>query len=639
MAISGSKTYAFTYYNDLVFRWNRTAVDEATNTSTIGWSLQLVSKESGAISDSLQKFLSVRVNGTVYARSDVSITIGNNTTRTLTSGQTTITHNLNGTGSFSFSVELKVNRYFGDAWVGNVELSGTEELNRINRSSTITCPNAYIGEEMRINISRYDSSFTHTLTYSFKGMTGTIVTKTSATTISWYTTADFRELMSTETEATCTLTCETYSGDTLIGITYAYPKILTSTKPPEFTVEFADTSGSNSEYTGSSSTIIRYVTGSNLWYKIEATPVRGATIADSDYKIVYGNKTYIGKEGYFDNSDYLTAVVTVTDSRGISATKNINLNIVDYFYPTVTLRVTKPNTSGEAELEFEGTHFTQSFGAQNNSFTLEYRYKEEGGSYGSWRSVTPTKQTATTYYSVVDKSSLSYTRAYTFQARIKDSIITVESPAITVRSTPVFDWDANDFAFNVPVSIQGDLTIQGSKVADYVIAQGETTTTESDNTETEWHYTKWKSGKVECYGIKHLTNIEMTTDTSSVSTSMNHSNNVQLEKTATVFKSATQTLTFPNGLFDKVECLHLDLVGVTTQSSNIYYPCTWVALTGDQQKALYDTSSREYYIPTDSIKYCVLSTRFANNNGYGTGTLNRVCVSCYIKGTVPVSQS
>ena len=109
----------------------------------------------------------------------------------------------------------------------------------------------------------------------------------------------------------------------------------------------------------------------------------------------------------------------------------------------------------------------------------------------------------------------------------------------------------------------------------------------------------------------------------------NTSTGTGFKPTATVFRSYVQTLTFPAGLFDKIECLHLDLVGVTPERTNTYYPCTWAALIGDYQTA----------IPTSSINYCLLSTRFPGNNDSGTGTFNHAYVSCYIKGTVPVSQS
>ena len=553
MATQGTKTYSFTDYDDLVFSWTRTAVNEAANTSTIGWSLQLVSKEYGAISASQAKFLSVRVNGTAYPRYDINLTIGNNTTRTLTSGQTTITHNLNGTGSFSFSVELGANLTFNNKWIGTVTFSGTGELNRINRRSTITCTNAYIEEEMRINISSYDASFTHTLTYSFRGMTGTIETKTSATTIDWFTPGEFWALLDDATEDTCLITCQTYAGDTLIGSTTAAPKIMTGNIPPTFTVAFHDTSGSTWDLTGGSTRSIRYYSG-GLYYDIQAAAARGATIAD--YKIVYGNQTYTGQSGYTNNSDYLTATVTVTDSRGVKSTQVVSLNMADYFYPTIVLRVSKPTASGEAELEFQGSHFNQSFGAQNNSFTLEYRQKTDGGSYSSWRTVAPTQQTETTYFSAVDKSSLAYNSSHTFQARITDSLTTVLSEEITVSAIPVFDWSASDFAFNVPVSIQGN------QVADFIVEQG----TEAMGSNGTWYWSKWASGRAECYGLRNYGNMAVSTTWGNL------------------YRSAIFTQTLPSGLFKN----GAEYIGINLMTGGYG---GWVAMHEQTQPSEYETGS------------------------------------------------
>ena len=409
---------------------------------------------------------------------------------------------------------------------------------------------------MRINISSYDSSFTHTLTYSFRGMTGTIETKTSATTIDWFTPGEFWALLDDATEDNCIITCQTYYGDTLIGSTTATPKIMTGNIPPTISASFADTSGSNWDLTGGSSRSIRYYTGSNLWYNISAAAARGATIAD--YKVVYGNKTYTGQQGYLDNSDHLTATVTVTDSRGVKGTQTVTLNMADYFYPTIVMRVSKPTTSGEAEIEFEGKHFNQSFGAQNNSFTLEYRQKTGGGSYGSWRTVDPTQQTATTYFSAVDKSSLDYNSSHTFQARITDSLTTVYSEEITVSAIPVFDWGAEDFAFNVPVSIQGDT------INDFVIESG----TEAMGSNGTWYWRKWKSGRADCYGIRNYGN-------TAVSTAWGN-----------LYRSAIFTQTLPSGLF--MANVGADYIGISLMTGTYG---GWIAMHEQTQPSEYETGS------------------------------------------------
>lgn len=654
MATMGSSSANFSYLAGpvtLTFDWRVKSPQSAeTNTTIIEWDLGI----SRATTDLLWAGLSctVVIDGVSYSfdgDNKFDVKLGQDvdgtsygTSKILYTGTQEIPHLIDGTKTFNYYVQGSIIRgTIGSSEFFNpaiAEISGSGSINRIKRYSTVSCKSStiLIGEDQTIYINKVASDATHTLTYtlSVKGETlesGTLAENTSNSTISWQIPESFYYLLPNTSTAACRISCDTFIDNVKIGNTIASFTISTGNQAPEFTVTFTDVSGSNSVYTGSSLRSIRYATGVNLYYEITATPARGATIKEC--KIVYGNKTYIGQPeksdnsyhltGYTGNSDHLTAAVTVTDSRGTSATKNMNLNMADYFYPTAGLKVTTPTTSGAVKLEFEGRHFNQNFGAQDNSFTLEYRFKEEGDAYyGSWIAVpsAQTQHTATTYSAVVNESVSDYTRAYIFQARITDSLNTngIESPAIRVRSTPVFDWDANDFAFNVPVSIQGDLTLQGSLVVDYAIAQ---------KTETisgmKWHWTKWKSGKVECYGIKQLTNVYMSNDTTNTSTGGN------LKQNATVFRSSVQALTFPTGLFETVECLHLDLVGAVPQADNTYYPCAWVATIGDHQEV----------IPTSSINYCLLSTRFPGNNTSGTGTFNKVYVSCYIKGTAPVSQS
>ena len=54
----------------------------------------------------------------------------------------------------------------------------------------------------------------------------------------------------------------------------------------------------------------------------------------------------------------------------------------------------------------------------------------------------------------------------------------------------MFDWGEEDFAFNVPISIQSQ------PVADFIIEQG---------TSGIWTYEKWASGKMVCWGKEAYT--------------------------------------------------------------------------------------------------------------------------------------
>ena len=68
----------------------------------------------------------------------------------------------------------------GSGW--SVNASQTVTLRTIPRTSSISMPATTMGSTGTISISRASSSFTHTLTYSFGSASGTIATKTSATT-------------------------------------------------------------------------------------------------------------------------------------------------------------------------------------------------------------------------------------------------------------------------------------------------------------------------------------------------------------------------------------------------------------------------------------------------------------------------
>lgn len=58
-------------------------------------------------------------------------------------------------------------------------------LPTIKRASGASASGKYLGDPAKINISRETSAFTHTITYSFGGVKGTIATKSSSTSFTW----------------------------------------------------------------------------------------------------------------------------------------------------------------------------------------------------------------------------------------------------------------------------------------------------------------------------------------------------------------------------------------------------------------------------------------------------------------------
>ncbi len=94
-------------------------------------------------------------------------------------------------------------------------------LKTVPRTSSISMSSTVMGSTGTISISRDSSTFTHTLTYSFGSVSGTIATKTSAASLDWVPPLSLASQIPNSTSGTCTLTCYTYSGSTLIGTSTA----------------------------------------------------------------------------------------------------------------------------------------------------------------------------------------------------------------------------------------------------------------------------------------------------------------------------------------------------------------------------------------------------------------------------------
>jgi Tfp pilus assembly protein PilW len=103
MATSGSKSVTVTSWDTLKFSWAQVSQSIPNNTTTVSWTLQLIAGSSGKISSTASKDWSVTVNGTNYSGTN-TVGISNNATKTLASGKTTISHDADGTKSFSYSL-------------------------------------------------------------------------------------------------------------------------------------------------------------------------------------------------------------------------------------------------------------------------------------------------------------------------------------------------------------------------------------------------------------------------------------------------------------------------------------------------------------------------------------------------------
>ena len=318
-----------------------------------------------------------------------------------------------------------------------------------------------IGENAVISTEGSSTSGTghYSIEYEFGDLTGVIKDNIFPTnvpaTITWKIPMAFSKQFPYATSKTGKLiSYYTSAGRKEVNHTSTFIAKIADDAKPEISSTVATTDAISLQLSGNTSTIINGV--SNVQINLYAAPTPGAYVKDkwcqnlpNYYSDRHGTtQTFIGhNNGVFRFG--------ATDTRNRSAVKTITLAAIDYRSPTVSLDGVEINTNGVATIDISGTWFKGSFGKVSNDITVSYRYKSNSSSsWGSWTTIpNVTKNDDGTFSVTVTKSGLSYTETYNFEARVQDAINTVSSKEYTAKSLPVFDWSADDFNFNVSVSV------------------------------------------------------------------------------------------------------------------------------------------------------------------------------------------
>ena len=321
-------------------------------------------------------------------------------------------------------------------------------------ASSVTCSTADIGSAPTIQISRNSTSFTHTLTYEFGSLSGTIATKTSDTTItSWKFPTSFYAQIPNAKSGTGTITCNTYSGDTLLGTKTCSFTATTNESlcKPTLSPKVEDSNSEAVALTGNANTFIRYIS--------DAAITSGAAARNSatlkSIKVTCGSQSINTSTGTIQKVDSGTFTFTATDSRGYSTTQTIEKTLISYINPTCNLNISNPTTDGNLSFTITGNYFNGGFGAVNNTLSISYKYKAGSGNYSNNIEVTNITLNNNTYTANISLTGLDYKETYTFQAFTIDKIKSVNSAEKVIKTTPVFSWSNDDFEFNVPVKFSG----------------------------------------------------------------------------------------------------------------------------------------------------------------------------------------
>lgn len=372
--------------------------------------------------------------------------------------EVTVTHNTDGSKSITISATGGMQ---GSSF-SSTSLSGTATLDKIARAATIK------------SATDFTSSIgTPTITYS--NPAGNNVTSLQACISLDGSSADvpYRDIPKTGTTYTFVLTDDEINTlkkattgtsrtvkffvKTVIGSNTYYSSLsktfTINDDAPEISATIIDINNQTQTLTGNNTKLIKGFSSAKVTATVTAD--WGATI--KSYKVVNSGYQSTAYTVTFNNVGSKTFTFTATDSRGNTTTKNINAGWVDYIKLTCNFSG-KIDTNGTLTYTVKGNYFNSSFGAVTNTLTLKLKYGKSGDTLTTV-TLSPTKSGNTYSYSGT-VTGLDYRAQYEIYAEATDKLMVVNSAEAQVMGEPVFDWSGEDFNFNVPVTMQSELTVK-----------------------------------------------------------------------------------------------------------------------------------------------------------------------------------
>lgn len=397
---------------------------------------------SGPSFDYYDRTGTLTIDGKNYS---FTTTFPENSTKTICTKTLDITHGTDGKKTVKASFSIKTGMT-GTLEGGVLEASTSKTLTNIPRASSVTCADGNIGSATTININRASSSFTHTVTYSFSGLTGIIATKTSDTSIGWTIPTSFYAKIPNAKSGKVTITCDTYSGNTKVGKKTTTANVFVINSEPTINATVQDVNSSTVALTGDSNKLIKYM--SNAKVDITATAKNSATIKSR--KVTCGNKSGTATSNTLNGVESGTFTVSCTDSRGFSASKTITKTLVNYIKLAFTsVSLERPTTtSNTVNAVIKGNYFNSNFGTASNTFAMKYRYRQSGGEWSSYQTVNATITNNIFSYNASLGDIYNYNNEYEFEFVITDKLMNVTQKVTVTRGIPIIDIGENDVIVN-----------------------------------------------------------------------------------------------------------------------------------------------------------------------------------------------
>lgn len=399
-----------------------------------------------------------------------------NTTKTA-SGTINVTHKDDGTlTGYAYAWFEKGSTT--TSWACNSGGIGTDNtalttIARASQPSINTWPNNSpdfnIGDTITIHMNRKSSAFTHKVTlyfgnYSYQIATG--VTDNCQLNTSTIANNLYQQIPNANV-GQGNITVITYNGSTQVGTKSCvfYAHVVNSN--PTFSQAYQDTNSTTTAITGNNQQIIRNnstlrITVSNASAKNYATLKSTKVVLNgTTYNGSFSGSTATFNIGTINVSSNTTAVVSVTDSRNFTTSKNLNITVINWVLPTAIINLQRENNFySETNLNVNAEYSSLN---NKNTISIKARYKKTSdASYGAY---------ITLQDDVSTQLTLDNNYEWNFQVVLQDKLGTTTYNLILSRGIPIafFDRLKRSLGINCFPADQESLEVNGLNILNKIL--------------------------------------------------------------------------------------------------------------------------------------------------------------------------
>lgn len=450
---SGGARFAYRIY------WSASQ-NIANNTSTVTFTAKLAGllSTSSIVSGHSNSVSTITVDGTSYTGKN-NISISGITEKTLYTTTRTLTHNADGTRTFTLGGSQQIEITFPKGYIGTVTIpASTQTLNTIARATTPSLSNSKpkMGSTITISTPRASSSFTHKVYFYFGGVAQLIASGVTTST-TWTLPVDLALEIPNSLTGTGTIMCETYSGTTEIG-----------SRSVSFTATVSDAtvpSISNVVLAEAASVgLTEWVQNkSRIKVTTTASGSQGSTI--KKYAVTfpslgtYEGKTVTSPVVTASSSSYVVSV-TVTDSRGRTASTTRSIVIRAWNAPQVTSFSVVRATSGGVTSD-TGLHpkisLAWSISSVNSKNTRSVTVRIRPASGGTWTTIyTNTASYSGSASKTVTSFEMNADISYEVEAVVADYYTSTSRTQEVSSTFSLFNWNKSGRGFAIGKASEAD---------------------------------------------------------------------------------------------------------------------------------------------------------------------------------------